>query len=411
MINSERTQRQRVTATMECVQPDGVTRTPQSSRRAGPVTGCAGYLPQSVAVAEPTAGLPNVVVVDAGGTITATAPDRISYLTYSESLPGGIVDVLTRMYPELGRVANVSVVPTDISGLSSDSTTESRYNLSRTVDASLALPHVAGVVVNGGTNILEEDAYFLDLTVQSEKPVVVTGAMHQSGTFTEDGLTNIFSAIRLAASKRTTSFGTVMLMNDQVFAAREVTKTDGYRLDAFSAGSYGVLGVVNDHRVRLMRAPARITRSGVPSWRTPFDLSTRTAAELVPVEIVSGYLDASAVPIRALAAAGIKGIVTSGHGPGGMSAAQSAAVVEAQAEGVMFVSATRTGGEGRYEDGAPGVIGAADLTPQKARLLLQLCLTFSTVEEEAREWFTSIGDPQFGLRSRDERRGRRTAEE
>lgn len=350
-----------------------------------------------IVTAEPTAGLPTVLVVDAGGTITGTTPDRISYLTYSASLAGGIADVLARMYPELGHVANVSVVPTDISGLSSDATTKSRYHLSRTVDACLALPDVVGVVITGGTNILEEDAYFLDLTVRSEKPVIITGAMHQSGTFTEDGMTNLFNAIRVAASARTTSFGTVMLMNDQVLAAREVTKTDGYRLDAFSAGSYGSLGIVNADRIRLMRAPARITRCGTSSWTTPFDLSTRTAAELVPVEIVSSYLDASAVPIQALAAAGIKGIVTAGHGPGGMSAAQSAAVNAAKADGVLFVSATRTGGEGRYEDGTPGIIGAANLTPQKARLLLQLCLTFSDSEPQVREWFTSIGDPQFGV--------------
>ncbi|PBC39421.1 L-asparaginase [Rhodococcus sp. ACS1] len=354
--------------------------------------------------AAPEHSVPTVVVVDAGGTITATTPDRISYLSYSQSLSGGITDLLIRMYPELGRVAKVSVVSTDISGLSSDSTTESRHQLSQTVDACLALSDVVGVVVTGGTNILEEDAYFLDLTIRSEKPVVVTGAMHQSGTFTEDGMTNLFSAIRLAASERTTSFGTVILMNDQIFAAREVTKTDGYRLDAFAAGSYGAIGVVNADRIRLIRAPARVTLHGTASWKTPFDLSRKTAAELVRVEIVSGYLDASAVPIQALAAAGIKGIVTAGHGPGSMSVAQGAAMAAAIADGVLFVSATRTGGEGRYDDGSPGIIGAADLTPQKARLLLQLCMSFSEEETQVRDWFKSIGDPQFGLRPKTWRR-------
>ncbi len=350
-----------------------------------------------IAMAEIVAGLPTVVVVDAGGTITGTTPDRISYLTYATSLAGGIKDVLRRMYPELGSIANVSVASTDISGLSSESTTESRYHLSRTVDDCLALDDVVGVVVTGGTNLLEEDAYFLDLTVQSEKPVVVTGAMHQSGTFTEDGTTNLISAVRLAASARTTSFGTVILMNDQVFSAREATKSDGYRLDAFAAGNYGALGVVNAGRIRLMRAPARITHQGA-DWRTPFDLFTRTASDVVAVEIVTSYLDASDVPIRALTAAGIKGIVIAGHGPGSTSVAQASAVAAATNEGVLFVLATRTGGEGRYDGGSPGMIGAADLTPQKARILLQLCMTFSSDEYRVREWFTTIGDPQFGTR-------------
>ncbi|MFE3828518.1 asparaginase domain-containing protein [Streptomyces sp. NPDC059092] len=221
--------------------------------------------------------------------------------------------------------------------------------------------------------------------------------MHQSKTFTTDGSTNMFSSIRLAASGRTTCYGTVMLMNDQFFAAREVTRTDGYRMDTFGGGNYGALGVVNEDHIRTMRAPARVMECGKTSWKTPFDLSKKKAADLPLVDIVGGYIDSSPAPIDALVAAGNKGIVTSGHGPGGISTAQSAAEVKAIKKGVLFVSATRTGGEGMYDDGTPGVIGAADLSPQKARILLQLGLTFSDKRERIRTWFTTIGDPQFDL--------------
>ncbi|MFJ9713931.1 asparaginase [Streptomyces sp. NPDC101234] len=343
--------------------------------------------------------LPDVVVVDAGGTITSTARDRISYLHYGPALADGVQGVLRPLYPELGNVANVSVVRTDVTGTSSQTTTKNMYDLSRTVDAALALPGIDGVVVNSGTNVLEEDAYYLDLTVQSNKPVVISGSMHQSQTFTTDGATNMFSSIRLAASGKTTCYGTVMLMNDQFFAAREVTKTDGYRMDTFGGGNYGALGVVNEDHIRTMRAPARVMKCGRSSWKTPFDLSKKKASDLPAVDIVSGYIESSAVPIDALVEAGDKGIVTSGHGPGGISSAQNAAEARAIEKGVLFVSATRTGGEGTYDSGTPGVIGAADLAPQKARVLLQLGLAFSGDENRIRTWFTTIGDPEFDLSS------------
>ncbi|MFI1034258.1 asparaginase [Streptomyces sp. NPDC020951] len=371
---------------------------PQSARATGSKSaGIPKVTVKPVPLAKRNPKLPDVVVVDAGGTITSTAADRISYLHYGPALAGGIKDVLDPLYPELGKVANVSVVRTDVTGSSSQTTTKNMYDLSRAVDASLALPGIDGVVVNSGTNVLEEDAYYLDLTVQSNKPVVISGSMHQSRTFTTDGATNMFSSIRLAASGKTTCYGTVMLMNDQFFAAREVTKTDGYRMDTFGGGNYGALGVVNEDNIRTMRAPARVMQCGKTSWKTPFNLSKKKATDLPPVDVVSGYIESSPVPIDALVAAGAKGVVTSGHGPGGISAAQRAAETRAIAKGVVFVSATRTGGEGTYDTGTPGVIGAADLAPQKARVLLQLGLAFSGKEKQIRTWFTTIGDPEFDL--------------
>lgn len=344
-------------------------------------------------VAEEQADLPNIVVVDAGGTLTSMASDRISYQHYEGSVDGGVQTIVEDMYPELAGVANVSMVTTESLGWSSAVTDEILYTVSQVVDEQLANEEVDGVVVTGGTNILEEDAYFLDLTVQSPKPVVVTGAMHQYGTFTYDGYTNVFSSIRLAASAKTTCYGTVVMMNDQFFAARDVTKTDGYRMDTFEAGAYGALGVVNEDVIRTMRAPARVLDCGTESWATPFDLGTVTPEDLAEVEIVYGYVDASAETVTG-AADGADGLVTAGHGPGSMSLAQSEAL-DALAEDVAVVSTTRTGQEGTYTTDESDVIGGADLLPQKARILLQMSLTFADEAEQVREWFTTIGDPQF----------------
>ena len=340
---------------------------------------------------------PDIVVIDAGGTLTSRARDRISYLHYQGSVEGGVQTILEDMYPELAQVANLTVVRTSSLGSSGAVTNKTLYDVSRTVDEQLRKSRVDGVVVTAGTNVLEEDAYFFDLTVQSSKPVVVTGSMHQYGTFTYDAYTNLFSSIRLAASGKTTCFGTVVLLNDQFFAARDVTKTDGYRMDTFESRAYGALGVVNEDNIRTMRAPARVMDCGTKSWRTPFDLRGTTPDDLARVDIVGGYVEASAATIAGPVADGARGIVTAGHGPGNISYAQSPAQRAAIADGVLFVSATRTGGEGTYDTGTAGVIGAGDLLPQKARMLLQLGLTFGDDQEQIRDWFTTIGNPEFDL--------------
>lgn len=341
---------------------------------------------------------PDIVVIDAGGTLASTAQDRISYLHYGTAVPGGVQQILEDMYPELAAVANLSVAKSPGSlGSSSRVSTQTLYEISRETDALLADPEIDGVVVTAGTSVMEEDAYFLDLTVQSPKPVVVTGSMHQYGTFTYDAYTNLFSSIRLAASQKTNCYGTVVLMNDQFFAARDVTKTDGYRMDTFESALYGPLGVVNEDNIRPLRAPSRVMSCGTDAWRTPFDLSTVSADQLAQVDVVQAYVEASAATISGPVDAGAKGIVTAGEGPGGLSSTQSEARTDAIAKGVLFVAATRTGGEGEYDGGTPGVIGAADLRPIKARLLLQMGLTFSADQEQIRSWFTTIGAAEFDM--------------
>ncbi|MHB1207859.1 MAG: asparaginase domain-containing protein [Rhodospirillaceae bacterium] len=344
---------------------------------------------------------PNIVVIDAGGTLTSHARDRISYLHYAGGAGSTVhVDkILSDLYPELGAVANLSVVTMDSPNLGSGaaSTHAAGYRASRIIDAQLAKPDVDGVVITAGTNVLEEYAYFFDLTVQSDKPVVVTGAMHQYGTFTYDAYTNLFSSVRLAASGKTTCFGTVVLLNDQFFAARNVTKTDGFRMDTFEDRHYGALGIVNEDHIRPIRAPARVMRCGTEAWKTPFDLSRIAPEQLAHAEIAMSYTEASPGAIAGLIAAGAKGIVTSGSGPGAISTVQSEEQKKDIAKGILFVQTTRTGGEGYYDDGTPGLIGGGDLLPQKARILLQLGMTFSSDPEQIRKWFNTIGAAEFDM--------------
>ncbi|MEK3794702.1 asparaginase [Paenibacillus sp. FSL R7-0204] len=339
--------------------------------------------------------IPNVVVVGVGGTITSTSPSRELFQTYGTPKVS-INDIIQRLQPELSKIANVT--STELSNISSAQTTsKDLYNLTIAIDKELANPAVHAVVVTTGTNIMEELAYWTDLTVRSPKPVIFTGSMRQSNTISFDGEANLLNAIRLAASQKTTYYGTVLMMNDEFFAAREVTKTDALRLDTFDGGRYGALGTVDENRIRAVRAPARVRDAGTEKWKTPFDLSTIQPEDLAKVDVVYSYTEASAAPITALANEGVKGIVTAGHGAGGISTAQQAARTAAIEKGVLFVSATRAGSGAVYDTGAKGIIGAGDLLPQKARILLQLGLTFSKDQEQIRQWFSTIGMPDYDM--------------
>lgn len=350
---------------------------------------------QAAEPAVPGKVIPNVVVVGVGGTITSTSPSRELFQTYgTPKVP--INDIIQRLQPELSKIANVT--STELSNISSAQTSsKDLYNLTLAIDKELANPAVSAVVVTTGTNIMEELAYWTDLTVRSPKPVIFTGSMRQSNTISFDGEANLLNAIRLAASQKTAYYGTVLMMNDEFFAAREVTKTDALRLDTFGGGRYGALGTVDENRIRAVRAPARVKDAGTEKWKTPFDLSTIRPEDLAKVDIVYSYTEASAAPITALANDGVQGIVTAGHGAGGISTAQQAARKEAIDKGVLFVSATRAGSGAVYDTGAAGIIGAGDLLPQKARLLLQLGLTFSKDQEQIRQWFSTIGMPDFDM--------------
>lgn len=215
-------------------------------------------------------------------------------------------------------------------------------------------------------------------------------------SWTYDGYNNLYNSIGLAASGLTTCFGTVVLLNDQFFDARNVTKSDGHRMDTFDAGQYGALGVANRGFIAAHRAPARVMNCGTDSWATPFDLSEVEVENLPAVDIINGHIESTSAPLLGAIESGAEGIVTSGHGPGGLSYLQSDARDAAIEAGMVIVSATRTGGNGNFDSGGT-TIGAFDLLPQKARILLQLSLAYSDDIEQVRSWFTTIGYANFDL--------------
>ena len=119
--------------------------------------------------------------------------------------------------------------------------------------SSPAIPRLAGIVVTSGTDTLEETAYFLNLTVRSDRPVVVVGSMRNPSTVGYEGAANLLEGFRVAAEPQSRGKGVLVVLNDEINAAREVTKTDALRLQTFQTRGYGVLGVVDSDRVVYYR--------------------------------------------------------------------------------------------------------------------------------------------------------------
>jgi L-asparaginase len=332
-----------------------------------------------LAEAQPAAAppLPKVRLVATGGTISNRAGGRLTADELLTSMPG--LERYARAEAE--QFANTA---------SSALTLTQWLELARRVNTLLAGDaELAGVVVTSGTDTLEETAYFLNLTVKSDKPVVVVGAMRNPSTLGYEGAANLLDGFRVAADPASRGKGVLVVLNDEINAAREVTKTDALRLHTFQTRGYGILGVVDADRVVYYRDVVK--RHTV---RTEFDVATLTT--LPRVDIVLVYQDASGDVIKALVDQGAKGIVIASAGAGATSGTQGEGIRYAIQKGVFVVTATRAGA-GRIaafrRTVAPGSsaplfrIAAEDLAPLKARILLMLALTKTQDGNEIQRMF------------------------
>ena len=307
--------------------------------------------------------LPEVHVIATGGTIASTPDGSLSGDALIAALPG--LDTLARVSVE--QFANVG---------SSQITPDHWLGLSRRIaEVFHARPALAGVVVTHGTDTMEETAYFLHLTLDDARPVVVTGAMRPARAIGADGPANLVAAIRAAVDPAARGRPGLVLMEDELHAAHTVTKTNTTRVDAFVSTSGGPLGVVDPDDV-VWHVPA----SPGP-LRGAFDLD---GVEALPrVDIVYGYAGADGAALPAYAEAGARGLVLASVGRGNLPRAQRQAVADAVERGLLVAISSRVNG-GRVPVGRPraggagGAFGAGELNPHKARVLLMLALTRSS---------------------------------
>jgi L-asparaginase type II len=349
------------------------------------VLGVAAAAPLAVAAQTAPASLPLVHILATGGTISGKGATSTSLADYKSGALRG--EELVAAVPEIAQVARVEVE--QIANISStDITTAHWLTLAKRINAIFdADPAVAGVVVTHGTNTLEETAYFLNLTVKHDRPVVVVGAMRPASAISADGPLNLLNAVRTAVSKDAVGKGTLVVLNDEVNAARDATKTNTYRVETFRSGELGLLGYADADRVAFYRAPLRRHTT-----RSEFDV--RALPALPAVDILYSYADAGTSLAAALVAGGVQGIVIAGTGAGGISTREREALKALPATPAsprpIIVRSNRTG-NGRVlaqaDDDGLGLVAADNLSPQKARVLLMLALTRTRDVAEIRRMF------------------------
>src|SRR5262249_55298137 len=341
------------------------------------------------AEAQPAAGsAPRVRLVATGGTISNRTGGRLT----AEDLVNAMPEVEKYARPEYEQFSNVA---------SSQLTLDQWLALAKRINELFATDAgLGGIVVTSGTDTLEETAYFLDLTVRTDKPVVVVGSMRNPSTLGYEGAANLLEGFRVAASPDARGKGVLVVLNDEINAAREVTKTDALRLNTFQSRPYGVLGVVDADRVVFYRSPVKRHTA-----QSEFDVRAVTA--LPRVDVILVYQGADGDLIQAAVDRGAKGIVIAGAGAGALSGTQRDGEVYAAKKGTIVVTTTRTGsgriapprrnagGQPQSQDGSTlttdeqrRVIAGEDLLPVKARVLLMLALTKTSDPAEIQRIFS-----------------------
>jgi L-asparaginase len=325
--------------------------------------------------------LPNVVILATGGTIAGVAASgtQAAYTSGAVTIDGMIAAI-----PDINDLANLKGEQISNVG-SQDMTLAIMLTLARRINVLLAQNDVDGIVVTHGTDTMEETAYFLNLVVKSQKPVVLVGSMRPSTAVSADGPLNLYDAVAVAADPNSRSRGVLVVMNDWIHAAHSMAKTSTTAVQTFMSPLRGLVGVSSYGKNDFYNTP---------HWKntvtSEFDIG---GVERFPrVDILYAYADMSPDLIDASVANGAKGIVIAGVGNGNMNKASLAAAQRAAAKGIVIVRSTRvaTGSVGRnveVNDDEMNFVASDELNPQKARILLMLALLKPRSAQEIQSLF------------------------
>lgn len=326
----------------------------------------------------------NVVVVATGGTIAGAGASSTNSATYTAAkVP---VDALINAVPQVKDLANVSGV--QALQIASESITDKELlSLARQVNDLVKKPSVNGIVITHGTDTLEETAFFLDLVIHTDKPIVVVGSMRPSTALSADGPLNLYSAVALAASDEAKNKGVMVLMNDSIFAARDVTKTINIHTNAF-ASQWGALGTLVESKPYWFRNSVKRFNN-----TSEFNIENIKGDQLPLVQIVYGSDSMLPDAYLAYAKAGAKAIIHAGTGNGSVANYIVPTLRQLHDEqGIQIIRSSRVPQgfvlrNAEQPDDKYGWIVSHDLNPQKARLLAALALTKTNDAKEIQRMF------------------------
>ena len=323
----------------------------------------------------------HIVILATGGTIAGAAATG----TQSGYTSGAVtIDAMIAAVPGIGKLASIKGEQVANVG-SQDMSFDILLKLAKRINELAASSDVDGIVITHGTDTMEESAYFLNLTVKTDKPVVMVGSMRPSTAVSADGPLNLYNAVGVAADPNAKGRGVLVVMNDWIHGAHSLTKTSTTAVQTFMSPLRGLVGIATYGKNDYYNTPV---------WKntadSEFDITDVT--QLPRVDILYAYSDMSADLIDASAARGTKGIVIAGVGNGNMNKASLEAAARAAKKGVVVVRSSRvaTGSVGRnveVNDDEMNFVASDELNPQKARILLILALLKPRSNSEIQKLF------------------------
>ncbi|ALV24501.1 asparaginase II [Campylobacter iguaniorum] len=324
---------------------------------------------------------PTIYILATGGTIAGSSSSSLSSAYSSGTLT---VDKLISAVPQISQIATIK--GEQISNIGSqEMNNEVWLKLGKRINELLSSGQADGVVITHGTDTMEETAYFLNLVIKSDKPVVMVGAMRNSDSLSSDGPLNLYNAVSVAVSKEAVSKGVLVVMNDEIHAAREVTKTNTTAVDTFKSPNTGKIGSVIYGNAKFYMQPTR-----KHTKNSEFDISKINS--LPRVDIIFSHSNDNPDFINTSVKNGAKGIINAGMGNGNVYPSALNALANAVQNGVVVVRDSKVGsGEttnpGEIDDAKFGFITSDNLNPVKARVLLMLGLTKTNDPKKLEEYF------------------------
>ncbi|NLA15529.1 MAG: asparaginase [Bacteroidales bacterium] len=326
---------------------------------------------------------PKICIIATGGTIAGMA----SSITEAAYNPAQLtVETLIAQVPEITERAHITGL--QLCNIASQHITVDLWiRMAQVIDSLFIHSLCDGVVITHGTDTMEETAFFLDLILRHNKPVVFTGSMRPANNLGADGPANLYNAVCLATEPSAGTMGVLAVMNDYIFAASEFTKMNTVNPHAFESPDFGPMGTVRGGRVQFFRTQALGAKTALKCTTEQLkQLAQDLQRGVFPrVEIVASYADAPSTALDALLASGVDGIVIAGVGHGNYSRPIEASIYNCLEQGVFVVRATRASQGGvtyGVEDPFAGQLVSGMLSPQKARILLMLALTrYRSLEE------------------------------
>jgi L-asparaginase len=351
----------------------------KNSRLAGTV---AAFLASTSFLALADQGTTRITVLATGGTIAGAQAEDGGYGYKSGSFD--IKDLISAV-PNLDKLAVITGEQVVNIG-SQDMNNQVWLTLARRLGEVVASPDTDAVLITHGTDTMEETSYFLSLVTKTTKPIIMVGSMRPATAISADGPSNLFNGVSVAINPGATGRGVMVVLNDQIHYARNVSKLNTTDVQTFQSGNRGPAGLTNTGAITWFAMPER--KQGMTS-----EFSIDGLTDLPRVDVIYAHAGMSADLIDAAIKLGAKGLVIAGVGDGNMTTPALDALTAAAKAGIVVVRSTRLPSgivyrNNEVDDDALGFVASGELNPAKSRVLLMLALTKTSDPAAIQTMFT-----------------------